>query len=168
MMISPESAAAPDRTTVAPLDGRLGGYVAHALAGHPELAAVYKRWHAAQQRSPAAGQLPEVSVSYGYFSRSVETHVGPQRHRISVSQTSSWPGQLHAAETAASTRAQAWPRYYEAHALEVRARVAAAYWRLWMARESERIVAAQSDLIGLVIQTARARVAVGATSVAGV
>lgn len=163
-----ESALVAPPPADADLDGRLEGYVAHALARHPELAAAFERWRAATQRSAAAGQLPAVSITYGYFLRSVETRVGPQRHRIGVSQTFPWPGQLSAAESAAATRADAMRRAYEAHALEVRERVAAAYWRVWMARETERIVAAQSELIGMVIETARARVAVGTTTLADI
>ena len=36
-------------------------------------------------------------LMYGYFLRSVETRVGPQRHRLGISQSFPYPGTLKAA-----------------------------------------------------------------------
>ncbi|TPV93983.1 MAG: TolC family protein [Myxococcales bacterium FL481] len=143
-------------------------YVAQALAGHPRLETAYQRWLAARHHAAAAGPFPEVVVSYGYFLQRVETRVGPQRHRVSVSQRFPWPARLRALDDAAASRAVAWRRRYEATALAVREEVARAYWELWFERESGRVLGAQVELINVVLEVARARVAVGSSSVADV
>jgi outer membrane protein TolC len=51
------------------------------------LRAAYDRWTAALEQIPQATALPDPRISYAYFITPVETRVGPQRQRFSISQT---------------------------------------------------------------------------------
>ena len=49
----------------------------------PKVAAAKARWQATIEQYPQVTALPDPMFMYGYYMRSVETRVGPQRHRIS-------------------------------------------------------------------------------------
>ncbi len=85
-------AAAPsDRSD--PLDqSNLPDLLAHAALHNAGLKAAHQRWRAAVERVPLARALPDPRLNYGWFARSVETRVGPQQHKVGVSQTFPWAG----------------------------------------------------------------------------
>ncbi len=70
----------------------LQALIQHAYKNSPEIKAARARWQAAIERYPQATSLPDPMLAYGYFASSVETRVGPQRHRIGLKQTLPWPG----------------------------------------------------------------------------
>ena len=75
----------------AEFDGTLGGYLAYAYAHSPALRASFETWRAATFRPDQERRLPEPTISYAVFVRSVETRVGPQRHRFGVTRTTVHP-----------------------------------------------------------------------------
>ena len=68
-----------------------------AVARNPKVKAAKARWQATIEQYPQVTALPDPMFMYGYYARSVETRVGPQRHRISFSQSFPYPGTLDAA-----------------------------------------------------------------------
>ena len=68
-----------------------------AVARSPKVSAAKARWQATVEQYPQVTALPDPMFMYGYYMRSVETRVGPQRHRVSFSQTFPYPGTLDAA-----------------------------------------------------------------------
>ncbi len=68
-----------------------------AVARSPKVKAAKARWQATIEQYPQVTALPDPMFMYGYYIRSVETRVGPQRHRVSFSQTFPYPGTLDAA-----------------------------------------------------------------------
>ncbi len=68
-----------------------------AVARSPKVKAAKARWQATIEQYPQVTALPDPMFMYGYYLRSVETRVGPQRHRLSLSQTFPYPGTLNAA-----------------------------------------------------------------------
>ncbi|UCE48170.1 MAG: TolC family protein, partial [Phycisphaerales bacterium] len=63
--------------------------------------------------------LPDPRFTYGHFIEEVETRVGPQRNRFSVSQTFPWFGKIEARTRAAGASAEAARRRYEARKLRL-------------------------------------------------
>ncbi|MBN2170496.1 MAG: TolC family protein [Candidatus Krumholzibacteriota bacterium] len=98
--------AAPELSASSSPPG-LEDLVAEALAQSPVLAAARERWDAADEAARAAGALPDPRLGLGRFVREVESRVGPQRHKISLSQTIPWFGTLGARREAAAARAEA-------------------------------------------------------------
>jgi cobalt-zinc-cadmium efflux system outer membrane protein len=147
-------------------DGTLASYIARALEQSPELRATFEDWRAATFRIAQARRLPEPIFTYAYFVRSVETRVGPQRHKFGISQAFPWPTKLSAGADAASLAARSARQSYEAAALEVARTVAEAYWKLWVIQRTREVEQDQQRLLQQLSASARARVEIGQSSLA--
>ncbi|MGH1346838.1 MAG: TolC family protein [Nannocystales bacterium] len=156
--VSQEDTAAP----AGEFDGTLGGYVAYAYAHSPALRASFETWRAATFRPDQERRLPEPTISYAVFVRSVETRVGPQRHRFGASQWFPWPTTLRAGSEAAGLEAQAAQRRFESHALVIAAEVSVAYWTLWRLRRQGEVLRDEIDVLQSLSEQVQGRLAVGA------
>ncbi len=94
-----------------------------AAANNTRLKAAHARWRAAVERVPEARGLSDPRLSYGYFARSVETRVGPQRHKLGVAQTLPWFGKRRLRGEIADSEAQALYEAAEAAKLKLFHRV---------------------------------------------
>lgn len=148
------------------VEAGLSGYLRLALENNPELRASFERWQAGVLRISRARRLPEPTLGFGYFARSVETRTGPQRARISLQQAFPWPAKLSAGADAASAQARALQRRFEGQALAVARRTAAAYWALWQLRATRAIHREHAEVIRGLSESARARISTGAATLA--
>lgn len=146
--------------------GSLSGYVATAMENNPSLRGAFDRWHASVARISQARALPDPQISFGYFLQSVETRVGPQVARISLKQSFPWPTRLTAGADAASAHARSFQRLVDAQALVIKEQVEAAYFRLWLIRETRRIHREHLTVVRSLSESVLARVATGSTSLA--
>ncbi|WP_421753651.1 TolC family protein [Croceimicrobium sp.] len=85
----------------------LKAYQQIAAENNPGLQAQYKQFEASLQRIVQSSSLPDPQLSMGYFLVPIETRVGPQQARISLSQMFPWFGTLKAKEKVASLQAEA-------------------------------------------------------------
>lgn len=85
----------------------LEDYFQIAAENNPGLQASYKDFEAALQKVTQYNALPDPTFSFGYFISPVETRVGPQRAKFSLSQMLPWFGTLAAKSDAASLMADA-------------------------------------------------------------
>ncbi len=166
--VPPEPAPPPKRA--APPLGRAGlaRYVSLALKQSPALRASFERWQASVLRISRARRLPEPTLGFGYFVRSVETRVGPQQARVSLQQAFPWPAKLTAGADAASARARAMQRRFEARALAVERQVATAYWDLWQLRTTRAIHHDHVQVLRSLSESVRARLSTGTAMLADV
>ncbi len=141
-------------------------YVEYARRRSPRLRAVFERWHSQAYRIARARRLPNPTVSYAFFARSVETRVGPQQHRLSFRQAFPWPSQLSRAADAAALQAAAQQRRFEAEALALEARVSMHYWTLWSIQQIRRVRDEQVQLLGQLAEMVRGRVEIGNATLA--
>lgn len=160
------SSSSPGPNPRATNDGSLDYYVRIALEQSPELAAEFEEWRAARHRIQVSRRLPEPVISYTYFVRQVETRVGPQQHRIGVTQSFPWPTRLTAAADAASYAAMSARSRYEAAALGVARQVAERYWGLWLIEKTREVQRDQERLLAQLSEAARVRLEVGQGSLA--
>ncbi|WP_366186624.1 TolC family protein [Flavobacterium ovatum] len=84
----------------------INDYYTIAAENNPELKAKYKEFEAALQRIPQVSSLADPSLSMGYFISPVETRLGPQNLRFSLSQMFPWFGTLKAQKNAATLMAE--------------------------------------------------------------
>lgn len=82
-------------------------YQQEAAENNPELRAKYQQYLSALEESPIMGTLPDPEVSFSYFIKPIETRVGPQQGRISISQMLPWFGSLKDQRSASDLRAKA-------------------------------------------------------------
>ena len=117
-----------------------------AMENNPELAAKFKKVEAMMVRVDQANALQDPKLSFGYFISPVETRVGPQRARLSLSQMFPWFGtrslQTEAAKLQADAAYQEFldaqeqialmvaQRFYPLYALEKEVGIQQAYLKL--------------------------------------
>lgn len=65
-----------------------------ALNQNPLVKASYNQWQAAQEKIPQVKSLPDPMIGYAHFGQSVETRLGPQRNKLSLSQKIPFFGKL--------------------------------------------------------------------------
>lgn len=144
----------------------MDGYVARALDQSPAVRAAFLHWQAAVHRVARARTLPEPTLSFGAFVRSVETRVGPQQARISLQQAFPWPTKLTAGGKAATAEARAAEALLEATSLAVAEQVAVAYWSLWEVRATRTLHREHLDVLDGLSESVRARLAIGGATLA--
>ena len=143
--------------------GTLRSYVARAFSNSPDLRVSFEEWRAALARTGQARKLPELVLTYGGFIRTVETRVGPQKHRVGAMQWFPWPSRLTAGGEAASYAALSSQQRFEAHALDVAAQVARAYWSLWFIQKNRVVQRDQREILVSLSRQVRARLESGGT-----
>ena len=105
----------------------LDAYRTEAAQNNPALEAAFNTWKAALEKVPQAKSLPDPRFSYSYFIEQVETRVGPQRQRITLSQAFPWFGTLKLRGGAAMEAAEAERQHFEQTKLNLFYRVTSAY-----------------------------------------
>lgn len=114
-------------------------YFRTAAENNPGLQARYKAFEAALQRVPQVSSLPDPTFSFGYFISPVETRLGPQEAKFSLSQMFPWFGTLKAKEDAASLAAEAKFQEFVDARNQLYYKVAAAYFPLYKLNEWKQI-----------------------------
>lgn len=138
--------------------------VEEALEKNPEIVAARKKWEAAAQKISQASSYPDPTLSYGYFGRRVETRVGPQRNRLTLSQKFPFFGKLSLKGEIASKAADETRELYEAKKLGIISRVKSAYYRLFLAHKAIQINEENTDIVRRFARIAEVKYATGKVS----
>lgn len=147
-------------------DGRLNSYVAFAMKNSPELRAAFETWRAEQFESSGPGALPNPTINFGYFVRSVETRTGPQRYKIGVSQVIPWPTKRSAREQASELAAGSSALAVDDALLSLKRSIVHAYWDLWLIEEQHQLNQQHDALLDSLSKTIRGRLKTGNASLA--
>ncbi len=86
-------------------------YLEMAASGNPGLKAKYTRFEMAVEKVAQSNGLPDPTLSFGHFIQPIETRVGPQQAKLSLTQMFPWFGTLKANSQRDSLMAQS--RYQE-------------------------------------------------------
>ena len=109
----------------------LEDYFKLAAESNPGIEAKYKGFEAAMQRVTQVSSLPDPNLSFGYFISPVETRVGPQKARFSLTQMFPWFGTLRAQENAATLIAESKYQEFLDARNKLYYQVSAAYYPLY-------------------------------------
>lgn len=82
-------------------------YQQQAAKNNPELKAEYQHYLSALEESPIVGTLPDPEVAFAYFISPIETRLGPQQARISLTQMFPWFGSLSDKRSISESQAKA-------------------------------------------------------------
>jgi len=85
----------------------LDDYLQTAAENNPKLKSSYAQFEAAMQQAPQVSSLPDPTLTMSAFGRMIETRVGAQEARFSLSQMFPWFGTLQAKEDASILMAEA-------------------------------------------------------------
>ncbi len=122
----------------------LDEYYKIAAENNPGLRAQYNKFEAAMQKVPQESTLADPTLSFGYFISPVETRVGPQQAKFSLTQMFPWFGTLKAQGNAAALQAKAKFQIFIDARNKLFYKVASAYYPLyelkhWIRVEQENI-----------------------------
>lgn len=84
----------------------LNDYLQIAAENNPDVQSAYYKYQASLQEVPIVGALDDPEFGFGYFVKPVETRVGAQEARVSLSQMIPWFGTLSQRRTVAATEAK--------------------------------------------------------------
>ncbi len=125
----------------------LNSYLKTAADNNPGLKSKFCEYMAAMEEVPQVGALPDPLIAFGYFIQPVETRVGPQQVRASLSQMFPWFGLLNAKEDVATEIAKVKYEVFE----ETRARlfydVKSAYYNLYFIDKAIDITKNNIDIL---------------------
>ncbi|MEQ8554092.1 MAG: TolC family protein [Cyclobacteriaceae bacterium] len=125
----------------------LNDYFKIAAQNNPGLQSKYKEFEAALQKVDQVSTLPDPSFSFGYFISPVETRVGPQRARFSLTQMFPWFGTLRAQGDAAALMAEAKYQSFLDARNKLYYQVAAAYYPLYELNQWKKIEKENIDIL---------------------
>ena len=100
-----------------------------AVQNRPEIKAAYADFEAEVERIAAVSGFPNPSLSMGYFISPIETRVGPQIFRASLSQRIPWWGEIKASENVQKAKAEVAYQQYIVALNELYMEVYSAYAR---------------------------------------
>lgn len=141
----------------------LENYVTYALLNNAGLRAAYNRWMAALQKVPQVKSLPNPTVGYSYFIESIETRVGPQRHRFELMQMIPFPGKLGLRGEAAFATAKAEGARFEQEKRNVLFHVKDAYYEYYYLAQAIRVTEENVGLLTRLEEVASQQVRAGAS-----
>ena len=113
----------------------LNHYIENALKNNPHLGATYKIAMASQKNVTKAQFLPNPQFSFGYFVSPIETRVGSQRARFSVTQMFPWFGTLKEKKNAAAMTASANFQQFNYEKAELVMNIKSLYYLIWELQE---------------------------------
>ena len=132
-----------------------------AVARSPKISAAKARWQATVEQYPQVTALPDPMFMYGYYMRSVETRVGPQRHRVSFSQTFPYPGTLDAAGEVVKKAIEIERVKHEQVIRDLIVELKLSYHELAYLQRAVELTQQNHDLIASILTIATARYAEG-------
>lgn len=125
----------------------LDRYLTTAAENNPGLKARFNEYLAALEIAPQVHALPDPQVAFGYFIQPVETRLGPQRAKISVSQVFPWFGRLQANEAVAVQKAKAKYELFEDAKSRLFYEVSSSYFSLYFLNRAIRITNDNMDIL---------------------
>ena len=117
----------------------LEDYYRIAAEDNPGLKAMYTEFEGSLERVVQVNSLPDPTFTLGYFLSPVETRVGPQRAKFSLTQMFPWFGTLSARGDAAALNAQAKYQAFLDARNALYYQVSAIYYPLYELRELQEI-----------------------------
>lgn len=142
-------------------ESTLGDYLTYAALNNPGLRADFQNWRAAVEKIPQVTALPDPMLSFGYFLEEVETRVGPQEWRASLTQKFPWFGKLDLRGRVAARAADAAWKRYQAAKLVLFHRVTKAYAEYYYLRQAIQVTRENRDIVKQLESVARAKYRTG-------
>ena len=149
-------------------DSTLADYLAYAALHNPGLEAAFNRWKASLEKIPQVTSLPDPRFTYVYYIEEVETRVGPQRHKLDISQTFPWFGKLELRGDVALEEANSMREMYETMKLKLFFTVKEVYYDYYFLSRAVSITEENLKLLGYFENVARTKYSAGKASNADV
>lgn len=143
----------------------LDNYLVIAAENNPGLKAKFSRYHASLEKLPQVSSLPNLNVAFGYFISPIETRVGPQQAKISISQMFPWFGSLSSNEDVFEQRAKADYELFEEAKSKLFYDVKSVYYNIYFLKKGISITKENIDILKTFQQLALIKVETGKSSI---
>lgn len=143
----------------------LDNYLVIAAENNPGLKAKFSRYHASLEKLPQVSSLPNLNVAFGYFISPIETRVGPQQAKISISQMFPWFGSLSSNEDVFEQRAKADYELFEETKSKLFYDVKSVYYNIYFLKKGISITKENIDILKTFQQLALIKVETGKSSI---
>ena len=107
---------------------------------NPQLKAIELEYQSILEQLPQVSQMPDPEAGIGFFPMPVETRLGPQRLRLSVTQMLPWKGTLPAKREVVTATANAAKEKTQAQQIDLFYHLKKAYFNLYELSEKQRII----------------------------
>lgn len=135
---------------------------------NPSLEALKQQYLAMEEKAPQFSQLPQPEVGIGAFVAPVETRLGAQQARFSVSQMFPWFGTLDSKAQLAQARALVEKERIGDLSLALIFKLKSAYFQLYEIRQTQNILQRKSSLLDRLRELALNQIESGSGSAADV
>ncbi|NIM57983.1 MAG: TolC family protein [Candidatus Aminicenantes bacterium] len=125
----------------------LSELIQEALEQNPQLKAARNEWQAALEVIPQAKSLPDPMLSYTYFGQSIETRLGPQRNKVSLSQKFPFFGKLSLKGEIAESASSIFKELYKTVKADIILKVKIAYFSLYWFDRSIKISQEEKEVL---------------------
>lgn len=142
----------------------LEDYLRFAAKNNPPTLVAGYRYESARAGISAAGALPNPRIGYSHFLESVETRVGPQRRKLSISQTIPWFGSLGAQSDAAEANAEALKATRSGIWNNTEVKIRHLYFELYFQNQLAEIITEHLALLGALESVGQRKYSVGQIS----
>ena len=143
----------------------LTDYLTIGAQNNPGLKAKFSAYNAALERVPQVGTLPDMQVAFGYFITPIETRVGPQQAKISVSQLLPWFGTLSTKEDVAIQTAKAKYEAFEESKSKLFFEIKSTYYSSYFIEQGIAVTEENIRILNTFLQLAIIKVETGKASV---
>jgi outer membrane protein TolC len=142
----------------------LSELIQEALEQNPQLKAAKNEWQATLEVIPQARSYPDPMLSYSYFGQSIETRLGPQRNKFSLSQKFPFFGKLSLRGKIAESTASIFEEQYKAVRADIVLKVKIAYFSLYWFDRSITINREENEVLKRLAKIAQKKYETGAAS----
>jgi len=142
----------------------LNSYLVTAAENNPGLKAKFDDYMAALEVAPQVGTLPDPQLAFGYFIQPVETRMGPQRFKVSLTQMFPWFGTLNARENVAAQAAKVKYELFEEAKSQLFNDVKGTYFNLYFTQKAIDITHENLEILSAFQKLAVAKIEAGLVS----
>lgn len=142
----------------------LQSYQQEAAQNNPELKASFNRYLSELENRPQIGSLPDPEVAFAYFISPIETRVGPQRARISVTQMFPWFGSLSEKRSVSEANAKAKFEQFQEQRNRIFYQMEMIWSDLFEVEQQIRIAGENLSIINTLLEVSLSRYENGLTS----
>ncbi len=114
---------------------------------NPQLMARFNDYLAALEKIPQVNSLPDPQLAMAYFFQPVETRMGPQRFKLSVSQFFPWFGSLNAIETQIAEEAKSKLEIFEEAKYRLFHELRSSYYSLYLTNKAIIIILENQEIL---------------------
>lgn len=142
----------------------LESYQQEAAQNNPELKASFNRYLSALEVRPQSGVLADPEIAFGYFISPIETRLGPQRARFSVTQMFPWFGTLSEKVSVSEANAKAQFEQFQEQRNRIFYQMEMIWGDLYVKDENIRISEENLSIINTLLEVSLSRYETGLTS----